>query len=112
MVLLSLTKKKQPMAFEYLPIMAQSGAPKSPRVLVAPSNPAWCPIKKPLNRSRVALLGRKYLGSYLGSGLSIDLFVSPIRSHLQTRRPIANQQALDFAKRYRHSKRSFNGNVT
>ncbi|MBI3059125.1 MAG: hypothetical protein HYY81_07440 [Deltaproteobacteria bacterium] len=44
------------MAFEYLPIMAQAGAPKPPRVLVAPSNPAWCLIKKPLSRSRVALL--------------------------------------------------------
>ena len=29
------------MAFEYLPIMAQAGAPKPPRVLVAPSNPAF-----------------------------------------------------------------------
>jgi len=48
--------KKQSVAFEYLPIMAQAGAPKPPRVLVAPSNPAWCPIKKPLSRSRVALL--------------------------------------------------------
>ena len=36
--------------------MAQAGAPKPPRVLVAPSNPAWCPIKKSLSRSRVALL--------------------------------------------------------
>ena len=44
------------MAFEYLSIMAQAGAPKPPRVLVTPSNPAWCPIKKPLGRSRVALL--------------------------------------------------------
>jgi hypothetical protein len=44
------------MALEYLPIMAQAGAPKPPRVLVAPSNPAWCPIKEPLSRSRVALL--------------------------------------------------------
>ncbi len=44
------------MAFEYLPIMAQAGVPKPPRVLAAPSNPAWCAIKKPLNHSRVALL--------------------------------------------------------
>lgn len=44
------------MAFEYLPIMAQAGAPKPPRILVAPSNPAWCAIQKPLNWSRVALL--------------------------------------------------------
>ena len=44
------------MAFEYLPIMAQAGRPKLPRVLVKPSNSAWCPIKKPLDRSRVALL--------------------------------------------------------
>jgi len=44
------------MPFEYLPIMAQSSAPKPPRVLVAPSNPSWCPITKPLNQSRVALL--------------------------------------------------------
>lgn len=44
------------MPLEYLPIMAQNSAPKPPRVLVAPSKPAWCPIAKPLNRSRVALL--------------------------------------------------------
>jgi D-proline reductase (dithiol) PrdB len=44
------------MPFEYLPIMAQSSAPKPPRVLVAPSNPSWCPITKPLSQSRVALL--------------------------------------------------------
>jgi hypothetical protein len=36
--------------------MAQAGAPKPPRVLVTPSNPAWCPIEKPLRESRVALL--------------------------------------------------------
>jgi D-proline reductase (dithiol) PrdB len=36
--------------------MAQSSAPKPPRVLVAPSNPSWCPITKPLSQSRVALL--------------------------------------------------------
>jgi hypothetical protein len=55
-VLLRLSEEKESVAFEYLPIMARSGAPKPPRVLVAPSNPAWCPIKKPLNRLRVALL--------------------------------------------------------
>ena len=44
------------MAFEYLPIMAQAGAPKPSRILVAPSHLAWCAIQKPLNRSRVALL--------------------------------------------------------
>lgn len=44
------------MAFEYLPIMARAGAPKPPRVLASPSNSAWCAIKKPLGRARVALL--------------------------------------------------------
>jgi D-proline reductase (dithiol) PrdB len=44
------------MALEYLPIMAQSSASKPPRVLVAPSNPSWCAVKKPVNQSRVALL--------------------------------------------------------
>ena len=44
------------MALEYLPIMAQSSAPKPPRVLVSPSNPSWCAVKKPVNQSRVALL--------------------------------------------------------
>ena len=44
------------MPFEYLPIMAQNAAPKPPRVLVSPSKPAWCPIQKPVNRSRIALL--------------------------------------------------------
>ena len=44
------------MPFQYLPVMAQNSAPKPPRVLVAPSKPAWCPIKKPFNESRVALL--------------------------------------------------------
>ena len=44
------------MALEYLPIMAQAGAPKPPRVLVAPSKRAWCPVQKLLNNSRVALL--------------------------------------------------------
>ena len=44
------------MPLEYLPIMAQTSAPKPPRVLVAPSKPAWCPMTKPVNASRVALL--------------------------------------------------------
>lgn len=44
------------MALAYLPIMAQNSAPKPPRVLVQPSKPAWCPVTKPLNQSRVALL--------------------------------------------------------
>ena len=44
------------MAFEYLPIMARSSAPKPPRVLVSPSRPAWCPVTKPVSQSRVALL--------------------------------------------------------
>ncbi len=44
------------MAFEYLPIMAQASAPKPPRVPVAPSKLAWCPVKKRLGESRVALL--------------------------------------------------------
>jgi len=44
------------MPFEYLPIMARNAAPKPPRVLVAPSKPAWWPVTKPLHRSRVALL--------------------------------------------------------
>ena len=44
------------MPFQYIPVMAQNSAPKPPRVLVSPSNPAWCPITKPLNQSRVALL--------------------------------------------------------
>ena len=44
------------MALEYLPIMAQAGAPKPPRVLVSPSKPAWRRITKPLSQSRVALL--------------------------------------------------------
>lgn len=44
------------MPFQYLPVMAQNSAPKPPRVLVTPTKPAWCPIKKPLNESRIALL--------------------------------------------------------
>jgi D-proline reductase (dithiol) PrdB len=44
------------MSFEYLPIMAQAGAPKPPRVLVLPSKQAWSPITKPVNRSTIALL--------------------------------------------------------
>jgi hypothetical protein len=44
------------MPFEYLPVMAQNSAPRPPRVLVAPSKPAWCPVKKPVSESRIALL--------------------------------------------------------
>ena len=44
------------MALEYLPIMARSGAPKPPRVLVSPSKPSWCGVTKPVHLSRVALL--------------------------------------------------------
>ena len=44
------------MSFDYLPIMAQAGAPKPPRVLVSPSRQAWSPITKPVNESTVALL--------------------------------------------------------
>jgi len=44
------------MPLEYLPIMEQNAAPKPPRVLAAPSNPAWQAITKPVNQSRVALL--------------------------------------------------------
>jgi D-proline reductase (dithiol) PrdB len=36
--------------------MAANSAPKPPRQLVAPSKPAWCPVKLPVNESRVALL--------------------------------------------------------
>ena len=44
------------MPLDYLPIMAQSSAPKPPRVLVASSNRSWSTVKKPVNHSRVALL--------------------------------------------------------
>jgi D-proline reductase (dithiol) PrdB len=44
------------MSFQYLPVMAQNTAPKPPRVLASSSRPAWQPITKPLNESRVALL--------------------------------------------------------
>lgn len=44
------------MPLEYLPIMAQSSAPKPSRVLVASSNRSWCTVKKLVNQSRVALL--------------------------------------------------------
>lgn len=44
------------MSLEYLPIMAQAGAPKPPRVLVSPSKQAWSPITKPVKQSRIALL--------------------------------------------------------
>lgn len=44
------------MAFAYLPIMAQAGAPKPARIVVAPSKQAWCAMTRPLSQSRVALL--------------------------------------------------------
>jgi D-proline reductase (dithiol) PrdB len=44
------------MALDYLPLMAQSSAPKPPRVLVSPSKPSWCALRKSVNASRVALL--------------------------------------------------------
>ncbi len=44
------------MPLDYLPIMAQSSASKPPRVLVSSSRPSWCPITRPPNQSRVALL--------------------------------------------------------
>lgn len=44
------------MSFDYLPIMAQSSAPKPPRILVSPSRPAWCAVTKPVRQARVALL--------------------------------------------------------
>lgn len=44
------------MPFEYLPVMAQNSAPRPQRVLATPSKPAWCPVTKPVNESRVALL--------------------------------------------------------
>src|SRR5262245_6008577 len=36
--------------------MAQSSAPKLPRILASPSKPAWSLPSKPVNESRVALL--------------------------------------------------------
>jgi D-proline reductase (dithiol) PrdB len=44
------------MPFEYLPIMARNITPKPARVLVTSSAPGWCPVTKPLNESRIALL--------------------------------------------------------
>jgi D-proline reductase (dithiol) PrdB len=44
------------MALEYLPIMAQSAAPKPPRVLVSSSKPSWFPVAKPVDQSRLALV--------------------------------------------------------
>jgi D-proline reductase (dithiol) PrdB len=44
------------MSLEYLPIMAQAGAPKPPRVLISPSKQAWSPLTKPVNASTIALL--------------------------------------------------------
>jgi hypothetical protein len=44
------------MSLEYLPIMAEAGAPKPLRVLVSPSKQAWSPVTKPISQSRIALL--------------------------------------------------------
>jgi len=44
------------MAFDYLPVMAQSSAPKPPRILATPTRPGWCPVTKPASQARVALL--------------------------------------------------------
>jgi D-proline reductase (dithiol) PrdB len=44
------------MPYEYLPVMAQSSAPKPPRVLVQPSVPSWSPVTKPVSQSCIALL--------------------------------------------------------
>ena len=44
------------MPVEYLTIMAASSAPKAPRVLAKPSNPAWYSVIKPLEQTRIALL--------------------------------------------------------
>ena len=45
------------MPVEYLPIMAEAGAPKPPRVLVSPLKQAWVPVAKPVSESKVALPG-------------------------------------------------------
>jgi hypothetical protein len=44
------------MPFNYLSVMAQSSAPKPPRLLVSPARPRWCPVTKPVSQARVALL--------------------------------------------------------
>jgi D-proline reductase (dithiol) PrdB len=44
------------MALEYLPIMAEAGASKPPRLLASPSRFGWFPVTRPLGGSRVALL--------------------------------------------------------
>lgn len=44
------------MPFQYLPIMAQNSAPKPPRVLAVPATLSWCPVAKPVNEMRIALL--------------------------------------------------------
>ena len=49
-------RDNQQLALEYLPIMAQSAAPKPPRILASPSKPAWLQPAKPVSESRVALL--------------------------------------------------------
>lgn len=49
-------KEGTELPFEYLPVMAQNSAPKPPRVLAAPTKPAWQPVEKPVSRSCIALL--------------------------------------------------------
>ena len=44
------------MPFEYLTVMAQSSAPKPPRILAVPSAQAWRSVTKPVKESRIALL--------------------------------------------------------
>ena len=44
------------MSLDYLPIMAEAGAPKPPRVLVLPSKQAWSPVTEPIKQSTIALL--------------------------------------------------------
>jgi hypothetical protein len=44
------------MSLDYLPIMAEAGAPKPPRVLVLPSKQAWSPVTKAIKQSTIALL--------------------------------------------------------
>src|SRR5215471_4400305 len=53
---ISIEKETRLMAMEYLPLMTQSSARKPPRILVSPSKFSWCPVTKPVNESRVALL--------------------------------------------------------
>ena len=44
------------MSLDYLPIMAEAGAPKPPRVLASPSKQAWSPVTKPVNESKIVIL--------------------------------------------------------